>query len=344
MRRQLAYSALLAGLIIAGLFLVLGPRSTRGPGSETGSQAGRNQVAISRAPRADAPRGEETPASGDRSATKDAADPARTLFFAGVACADTLESPLVREEIRVWIRQGTRSSLRRITTGPGGEFRIGGLGPGPHSLTFEHDAYRPVDWTSSLLPGKPASDLVVLFPKGLRAWGRVRDLQDGPARDVVLEWARKESGKGPIEVSTDESGGYEIGSLEPGPYLVRVVPKLTRAAWKGSSVRQITVRDGVPNRFDIVADVGTSLPVLVLGEDRRPVPSVQVRFRLSTRNRGISGYLPATGDDGKTVLRGLPAAGTLKLQVLHEDRELAQAEFGLEALPGEVSLVVSSSG
>jgi hypothetical protein len=271
-------------------------------------------------------------ASADR--TGPAADGPEDLFVSGVAFDSCAHTVLPGVEVRIGVRKGEESSLRPVVTDSMGRFRLGGLGPGNHLLTFECADYHPVEMTASLAPGKPLQGIEVLFERGQSAWGLVQDLAERPLSRVVLEWSRSPHGLKPIEVLSGKDGRYKIGGLESGRYFVRLRPAELRVLWDEVPWRQVTGEEGAPNRFDFTSDAGASLRVLVIRDGGAAVPGAQVRFRLTTPARGISGFLEATDTRGETVLRGLPPRGALVLDVSlggslgeqagsHETRDLA---------------------
>ncbi len=246
-------------------------------------------------------------------------------------------TPLAGEEIRIRIRQGNRSSSFTYTTGPEGEFRLGDLSPGDSLIIFEHGDFRPVVMDASLLPGKPITGIEVIFEPGFQVWGEVLDLEEKPVRDAILEFYSLDGTKR-AEVLVNSKGIYRTTALKPGIYGVRVIPRLLRAAWRNAPKRQITVKGGTANRFDFTAELGRVLDVLVIGKDGRGVPDIQVHFTLKTPERGISGVLLHTDENGKTVLGGLPAEGTLTLTLTAKDGDVDRQELDLEHLSANVRL------
>ncbi len=339
-QRKLAYALVLAGVISAAILLLFRNKEKEQPQQDVVFPVDMVKVTetqIIREP--------EAPVTGvDREIDSDAkavegSEHYQDLFISGTAFAGTLKNPLAGEKICFRIKRGARTFLRPVTTGSKGTFRVGGLGPGEYDLSLEHPDFHPVSLTVSLSPEQSSSGLEILFERGMKAWGIVRDLQELSAPDVILEWIPKGGKEKAAEVITDASGSYEIGGLEPGPYLVRVVPRLLRTVWKDSPTRQVTLREGVSNRFDFTAEVGASIEVMVMGENETALPSLQVRFVLATDRRGITGFLPFTGKDGRTLLRGLPRKGKLMLEVPDGKWNTSRAELDLANLPDMVSLI-----
>jgi hypothetical protein len=102
----------------------------------------------------------------------------------------------------------------------------------------------------------------------------------------------------------------------------------------------VTVSEGVSNRFDFTADLGATLGVQVSSSDGQPVLGVQVAFRVRTPAKGLSGFLAATNNEGKTMLRGLPPEGSLGLEIRGHPSGNSGRELSLSSLPTETRLVL----
>ncbi len=346
MRSRLTLAAALAAGIVGGVVglwsLRQGPVPVEGPArSASGGVPGATPVAseVGARPPEGAAGVDPAPGAAEAAAATGGSD---GLFVAGRAFAESLEDPLEREEIRVRLRQGDRSDLLCITTGAEGELRIPGLEPGRIILTFEHARFRPQVVDVSLAAGASITDLAVVFERSVGVWGLVLGLDERPAPDMFVEWSRSQHALKPVSAVTDQVGRYELNGLEPGPYLVRVVPKLAARAWEDAPRRHVTLREGAANRFDITTDAGRDLAVLVLDREGRAAAGVQVRFELRTAARGVSGFLPATGGEGRTLFRGLPRAGTLSLDIPAGGIPAGgeALELDLEKIPAEARLAL----
>ncbi|MBI4601841.1 MAG: carboxypeptidase regulatory-like domain-containing protein [Planctomycetes bacterium] len=174
--------------------------------------------------------------------------------------------------------------------------------------------------------------------RSVAVWGLVLGLDERPAPDMLVEWNRSQHALKPVAAVTDPTGRYELSGLEPGQYLVRAVPRLLAPAWEEAPRRLVTLREGAANRFDFTGDAGRDLAVVVLDGEGRAEAGIQVHFELRTAARGVSGFLPATAGDGRTLFRGLPRAGTLALDVPTGGGKAV--ELDLEDLPAEARLAL----
>lgn len=351
MSKQLGFACLLA-LILTGGIVLLWQVLERSP---PGPQVGRSGVE-SPTPREEAAR-ETEPRDSRRRALQGPAAPVppkravsgnnRVLpgehFLGGRAFDTNRNTPLALAEFHVRLRAGTRTESRLVKTDAGGNFRLGGLRPGGYLVTFEHWSFLPVEAEVSILSGEPAADLEVIFERGLTVRGTVRNLTGGSTCDAVLEWRWGEDPEFSREVSTRENGSYEVGGLLPGRYTVRIAPGTLRRSWLKGTTREVTLEEGRRGELDFDVDLGVPLPVRVADGNGRPVPGIQVRFLLTTGGRGFSGFLPATGGDGRTLFCGLPASGRLRLEALAGERGAASTEFDLAKRPQEASLLLRAS-
>jgi len=284
-----------------------------------------------------APLHEPAAPSVSRSTSVPYAPPTATVFVSGTLRAEPTGAALANRVFQVEVRRGDIVASRPCTTDGAGEFRVAGFVPGVHDLTFSCRGFLAHTETIDVAKDRAVTGLDVVLTPGVRVHGVVHDLDERPARAAVVVWRREGEDSPAQEVALDADGRYVVTLAEPGRYEVCALPSPLRVLWNDTSTWQrLTVREDGANRFDLAFDLGRSLRVVVV-DGGRAVEGVQVRCTATTPSRGATVHLQPTDARGRTQIDGLPAIGTLVLQVRHEE-SVDRREVLLEELPTELRL------
>jgi hypothetical protein len=149
----------------------------------------------------------------------------KSAALSGIAVNSLTGEPLAHVE--VWLLRrisGRFSSYRHIATDLNGRFSLAGIEGGSYFLSAERTGYHRLDVaasdppTLSLKQGDEIRDIVLRLEPDAVIAGRVVDAEGTPMEHIKVEavghlWAPSSE--------TDDRGGFAIGGLLPGRYLLR---------------------------------------------------------------------------------------------------------------------------
>ncbi len=236
--------------------------------------------------------------------------------------------------VTVFASTTTGSIFRRTDTDEKGAWRIQGLSPGSYNVTrmdFAMDigGDDPAGFMNEMVfkmvtleaDEEKRVDLVA-ESGGVTLEGTVRSTLGPEAHAMV--WAVREDGPGSLRIATsDDKGQYAIDNLQPGGYLLQVMPSTDVVAGAGSQPmapvsRVIQVGLGPTQREDVSIPGGKLVGRTVSKRSGEALSGVRVIIERTDANRTRSPLLDAVGgrvgetysDDSGTFRFGHLADGT----------------------------------
>jgi protocatechuate 3,4-dioxygenase beta subunit len=217
-----------------------------------------------------------------------------------------------REEIRTVTGRSIdpESGVVRATTDPKGRFRLEGLAPGLHTLTaFARGLGRAE--RRGAATGKPVE--LSLVPGGA-VTGVVTDVRGKAVAGALVRAisAMNMSGRGPLQMRSDDRGAFAIHGVPSGPY--RVVA--THADFAFAVVESVSVERDAESRTDVVLPPATLVRGRLLAPGDKPT-----RGTAALRQTGgepvpdiVAGELVAeAGEDGLFALRAGPGSHVVEI-------------------------------
>lgn len=257
----------------------------------------------------------------------------------------------------VWVYASARDGSLGggVTTGTNGRYSIGGLAPGSYVVSFRDIAgrdyvvayYNGVIARAEATPvavtaGSDAGGVDARLTTGGAIAGTVTDTDGTPLAGVTVETA-SENGEFARSAETDDSGNYVVRGLAAGTYRVVFRDYTARGRAAASYGSLVTVTVGAQTGdIDARLGPGGSISGRVTDEHGTPLAAISVAVVL----RGAAEIVAygETGDDGRYVVRGLPA-GSYVVGFADDSSRGMLAEYYREAyVAGHASLVAVTAG
>jgi len=232
------------------------------------------------------------------------------------------QQPLAGIVLRV---EPKRGEDLRVTTDPGGAYRLEGLAPGWHRLHVESQGWYPRNRRDALLKIEVGMthafeppDLVLLPARALR--GRIRDASGAPVAGARvwlvsgrLDLVRPREAGGLFEAFSDSNGEWAIADIPPD---ARVTVRAALGAREAVPARVVWTADG-PQTIDLaLASTGVLRGTLVDVHTGDGIPGVTVRLEpwprdgrtfVTARTDGGGAFLAEALIPGRWLVRPVSA-------------------------------------